>query len=118
VIDSPVRLERLLPRLQEALPIPASLTPRLAALLREQSPGGELPLRCKVTRVDYWGHEGGIMCRLDFQRPDGGEYVVAITHLAFDRRQPLAHDIAACQRHRIKRLMRLAEPARFAARQC
>ena len=111
MIDNPVQVERLLPKLKEALPTSAGPTPRLAALLRDQSPPIELPQSCQVTSVDYAGDEGGIMCRLDPCSEGGsGAYFISITHLAFDRRQPLAREIAAYQKHRIKRLMRLAEP--------
>jgi len=33
-------------------------------------------------------------------------FLVSITHLAFDRRLPVAREIAAYQKHRIKRIRR------------
>ena len=53
------------------------------------------------------GDEGGIVCRLDFGQDDGEKvFFVSITHLTFDRRLPLAREIAAYQKHRVKRIRR------------
>jgi hypothetical protein len=47
---------------------------------------------------------GGILCCLDIGGP-GAEsaHPVSITHLAFNRSVPLAHEIEAYQRHRNKK---------------
>ncbi len=48
------------------------------------------------------GDEGGIVCQLDFGHEAGEKaFFVSITHLTFDRRLPLAREIAAYQKHRI-----------------
>ena len=58
-------------------------------------------------RVEYAGDEGGIVCQLDFGGEDGREvFFTSITHLSFDRRLPLAREIAAYQKHRMKRIRR------------
>jgi len=103
VIDDRNQVERLVPKLREALPLIATLSPPLAALVREESPGIDVPKRCAVTRVDYAGDEGGIMCGLTFasNNRDGDReraFFVSITHLVFDRRQPCAREIAAYQK--------------------
>ena len=41
-------------------------------------------------------------------------FLVSATYLAFDRRLPVAHDIAAYQKHRVKRLRRDAAAERLA----
>jgi hypothetical protein len=46
------------------------------------------------------------MCRLDLGRETEEEAFASIAHLRFDARLPLARDIAAYQKHRVKRLRR------------
>jgi hypothetical protein len=69
------------------------------ATLREQSSTANITLDCKVTKVIYADDEGGVMFHLAFD--DG-----SITHLAFDRRLPVARKIGAYQKHRNKHLRR------------
>ncbi len=62
-------------------------------------------LRCEITQVHYAGDEGGIVCGLALAADLGGKTVfTSITHLLFDRRMPLAREIAAYQKHRVKRM--------------
>jgi len=107
VIDNQDEVERLLRELTKALPLSALATPALMANLRQQSSTAKITLDCKVTKVIYAGDEGGVMCHLAFDEEDKEEvFLVSITHLAFDRRLPVARKIAAYQKHRIKRLRR------------
>ena len=106
MIDNPRQLTELLSKLEAALPLPAVITPALAATLRKQSPDVVLPRDCRVTSVFNFGDEGGIMCALAVAggAEDRNVYLSSITHLDFDRRLPLARDIAAYQKHRVKKL--------------
>ena len=62
------------------------------------------------------GDEGGIVCKLDLGREDGAKaFFVSITHLVFDPRTPLAREIAAYQKHRLKRLRRVGGGTSLAA---
>ncbi len=106
MIDDPEATERLLARLKAALPIPARLTPELQASLRERDAGAAVPADCRVTWVTYMGDEGGIVCKLDLGPDAVKDAFASITHLRFDARLPLARDIAAYQKHRVKRLKR------------
>lgn len=108
MIDHPDQVDRLLNRIRAALPMPARMTPRLIATLREQNPDLTSVAACRVTRVDYAGDEGGIVCLLarDAEDESGRLIITSITHLDFDPRLPLARHIAAYQKHRIKRLKR------------
>lgn len=112
MIDNPEKVDLLLIRIRAALPMPARMTPRLLATLREQNPDLAPSAACRVTRVDYAGDEGGIVCHLarDGENEGGRLVVTSITHLDFDPRPPLARDIAAYQKHRIKRLKRAQQP--------
>jgi hypothetical protein len=75
--------------------------------LQEQAPGLDLSPRCQITWIYYAGDEGGILCKLDFGQEDTDQaFFVSITHLTFDRRLPLAREIAAYQKHRVKRIRR------------
>ena len=107
VIDNQDQVERLLRKLTEVLPLSALATPALIANLRGRSSAAKITLDCKLTEVFYLGDEGGIMCHVTFDEKEQEEvFLVSITHLAFDRRLPLAREIAAYQKHRIKRIRR------------
>ena len=68
-----------------------------------------VPRQWRVTRVDYAGDEGGLVCHVESDPADDSNALfVSITHLVFDRRTPCAREIVAYQKHRIKRLRRSA----------
>jgi hypothetical protein len=106
MIDNPDQAERLLARLQAALPLPARVTPELAATLQTKNTESDIPSTCSITWISCAGDEGGIVCRLDFTREIETAAFASITHLRFDARLPLARDIAVYQKHRAKRLRR------------
>jgi len=105
MIDNIEQVGRLLPKLLASLPLQAILTPELAACMQKDAPEHDVPQHCDIVDISYAGYEGGIMCKLVLTGP-GGERVfyVSITHLTFHRRHPLAREIAAYQKHRIKRM--------------
>jgi len=102
MIDNPDQTERLLAKLDAALPVPARMTPELAATLQAPDPAQS----CTITWISYAGDEGGIVCRLDLAHESNSATFVSITHLRFHPRLPLARDIAAYQKHRVKRMRR------------
>jgi hypothetical protein len=107
VIDNQDEVERLLRELTKAMPLSALATPALMAKLREQSSTANITLDCKVTKVIYAGDEGGVICHLAFDEEDKEEvFLVSITHLAFDRRLPVARKIAAYRKDPSKRRSR------------
>jgi hypothetical protein len=110
MIDNPKQVADLLSKLEAALPLPVIVTPRLAATLRQQSPEASIPKECQVTWVSNAGDAGGIMCKLSVKGEADNKLgvVTSITHLDFDRRLPLAREIAAYQKHRVKKLRRQA----------
>jgi hypothetical protein len=110
MIDNPRQVADLLAKLEAALPLPAIVTSRLATTLRQQSPGASIPKKGQVTWVSNAGDEGGIVCKLSVvgEADDKLEFFTSITHLDFDRRLPLAREIVAYQKHRVKKLRRQA----------
>lgn len=112
MIDDPAKTEHLLERLREHLPFPTVLSPPAMAMLCKQAGNGDVPPRCDVTQLHYAGDEGGIVCGLALTIDTGDKTLfISITHLLFDRRMPLAHEIAAYQKHRIKRIRRRGIPS-------
>ena len=107
MIDQPEITERLIAKLNGALPIPARLTAELQDLLRRQNVGPAIPAHATVTWINYAGDEGGIMCKLDLGPAVENAAFTSITHLRFDARSPLDREIAVYQKHRAKRLQRL-----------
>jgi hypothetical protein len=107
VIDNQDQAARLLQKLTEVLPLSALATPALMATLRGRSSAAKITLGCKVIKVFYLGDEGGITCQVAFDDEEKEEvFLVSITHLAFDHRLPVAREMAAYQKHRIKRIRR------------
>jgi hypothetical protein len=92
VIDELRQVNRLLVKLEENLPIVASLTPQAAATLKDQASGADFSERC----------------RLDQGNGGKPSIVTSITHLTFDRKQPFAREIAAYQKNRNARQRRAA----------
>ena len=97
-----LRAEQLVQKLRRALPLTAHGRPSLTAALRRRLPGGCRVPRVTIIDVFDAGEKDGLMCRVDVQGAiDEPVIVVApITHLAFNRRLPIAHEIAAYRKCR------------------
>ena len=65
MIDNPDQVERLVAKLRESLPLFATVNPEVAAVIREQAPEADTLRRYYITRVDYAGDEGGIVCKVE-----------------------------------------------------
>ena len=116
MIDNYAQVARLLSKLEAALPLVAHISSDLAGALRDDFGAGHVPATCQVTEVSYAGDAGGIMCRFHLGPESERHFYVSITHLRFTARSPLAREIAAYQKHRTKRLRRLAPPGFAMAR--
>ena len=107
--DNPEQTERLLLKLEDAVPLRTPLPLCLMLHLKAQKPHIEFPEECWIKVVMYAGHDMGITCRLDLGLDDvENVFVIAITHLDFDPRLPETRDIRIYQKHRVKRLRSLA----------
>jgi hypothetical protein len=104
MIDDIEKSMALVERMRAALPMRAFTSMELRRTLQEASKR-VFPHDCNVTEIRYMGEEGGVACHLDFGFGDTKQvHIVSITHLKFDRRNPLAREIEAYCKHRIKRL--------------
>jgi hypothetical protein len=107
MIDDPAQVETLMQRMSNVLPLPAFATSRLLATLRDGGGAATLTSPCTVTKIDYAGDGGGIVCHLAFKEATGSEvFIASITHLHVDRPPQVAREIAAYQKRRTKRLRR------------
>ena len=107
MIDDIEKSMALVEGMQAALPMRAFATEGVRRALR-QNVKRDFPHECSVTEIRYMGDEGGIACHLDFGFSDTQNMqIVSITHLKFDRRYPLAREIEAYCKHRIKRLKKV-----------
>ncbi len=107
MIDDIERSVALVERMRAALPMRAFTNIALRRTLQEGSKR-VYPHECSVAEIQYLGDHGGIACILDFGFSDTKEvHLVSITHLRFDRSNPLAREIKAYCKHRIKRLKKL-----------
>jgi hypothetical protein len=104
MIDNPDQVERLLVKLRLSLPLFATVTPEVSAAIREHSTVVDPMQAYPITQVDYAGDEGGIVCKIEIG--DRALYA-SITHLRFGLAGPITRQIAAYQKHRVKRLRRM-----------
>ncbi len=94
--------EQLVQKLRRALPLTAHGRPSLTATLSRNLYCANLMPRVTVTDVFYAGEKSGLMCRVDVHGLAGEPVVVVapVTQLAFNRRHPVARDIAAYRKRR------------------
>jgi len=96
------RAEQLVQKLRRALPLTAHGRPSLTAVLGRSLSSANLMPRVTVTDIFYAGEENGLMCRVDVQGLAEEPVVVVapVTQLAFNRKHPIARDIAAYRKRR------------------
>ena len=84
--------------LRRALPLTAHARRPLTVALPISLAGTNL----SVTGVFYAGEKNGLMCRLDVggERDEPAVVMVPLTQLAFNRRHPIAQEIAAYRKRR------------------
>jgi hypothetical protein len=96
------RAEHLVQKLRRALPLTAHGRPPLTTALRRLLSCQDVIPCVTVTDIFYAGEENGLMCRIDVHGLiDEPVVVVApVGQLAFNRRHPVARDIAAYRKLR------------------
>ena len=103
-IDDPTTVTRLIDRMQAHLPIPALPTGQLVRALRERGLKLSTERPVLINRVFYLGDEGGISCDVTPSGDAKAAFVVSLTHLRVAPGHPLARDIRAYQRERVRRI--------------
>ena len=106
MIDDYDKTMLLVDKIKEALPIRANVTESLKKQMANESPKVILPDQCTVFDIVYSGDMGGIVCHLKINEGTHEDRIllVSITHLNFNPNVPLARDIDAYKKHRIKKL--------------
>ncbi len=108
MIDDIEKAEALIQDMRAALPRRATLDRDVPGSMRRKSPDETISARCEVIDVHYGFDEGGILCVLDLGADQSKTAsLVSITHLRFDRADPLWRRIEGYKRRRLKRLRKL-----------
>lgn len=103
-VDNYAAAIALTEKIKECLPIAVRPSPELIKLLEKQ--GAKLPNH-KILTIDsvvYLGDEGGISCGIKPEQDSKQVHIVSITHLIIDATHPLAPEIQAYQRQRVRAL--------------
>ena len=110
MIDDLRTIGSLMERIRAVLPVQAHVGRDVLRTLHQEAPEASLSHQCDVTEIRYAGDEGGILCTLDFgDHSSKRVYIVSITHVTFERRNPLSRDIERYKKRRVKRLRRLQD---------
>jgi len=106
MIDDLQQTGLLMESLKEILPFETLVSAGLARTIQKEQPSFRAWQRCQVQELHYLGDEGGITCHVVV--PGGGDRILlaSITNLVVDPAMPLAREVAAYQKRRIKRLRR------------
>jgi hypothetical protein len=83
-------LHRRLDRLRRTLPASGHPRSALLAELRARGAAGRAAPRLSVIDIFDAGQEGGLMCRFFVADQGARSFVAPLSHIAFDRRHPLA----------------------------
>lgn len=106
-IDDYNAAKALTEKLKENLPIKARAGKEFLNTLKQKGENADPDREFEINFVGYSGDEGGIMCGLkEPNNPESKEkYVSSITHLKIDSNHPLAAEVQAYQRQRIRKLI-------------
>lgn len=100
-------------KLKEALPFWVRPGKQLLTAIKDKTVTAKT--RLEVGSVMYSGDTGGIVVNLQPSGVETGEvYAASLTHVVFDPEHPLAAEVKAYQRQRVRRLM-LQDQGGFAA---
>lgn len=104
-IDNYEQAVELMAKMEECLPIPVKPAKPLLEMMRDRGMPANYNQELLIESIFYGGDEGGITCSLKPLSDDDKEvYAVSLTHLRIDPQHPLAEEIIAYQRLRVKRL--------------
>jgi hypothetical protein len=109
----------LMQKMEEQLPIPVRLDSAVTRMLQGKGLITTRGQEFEIKRVFYLGDEGGIMCDVTPTKDAREAVVVSLTHLLVPAQHPLAQEIRAYQRERVRRIARSggsAKPSSFTVR--
>ncbi|MEH2415422.1 hypothetical protein [Nostoc sp.] len=106
-IDDYNAAKALTEKLKESLPIKTRAGKEFLKTLKQKGEEADPDREFEIDFVAYSGDEGGIMCGLkEPNNPESEEkYFASLTHLKIDSDHPLAAEVQAYQRQRIRKLM-------------
>lgn len=104
MIDDYAQANALVEDMKQHLPFPVLPTKSLLKLIRGKEIKISINDEILVGSVFYSGDEGGIMCGLELPQNTKTALVVSLTHLQVKANHPLAKEIRAYQKKRIKAL--------------
>jgi hypothetical protein len=119
MIDDYAQAMELMQKMEEQLPIPVRLDSAVARMLQGKGLITTRGQEFEIKRVFYLGDEGGIMCDVTPAKDAREAVVVSLTHLLVPAQHPLAQEIRAYQRERVRRIAQSggsAKPSSFTVR--
>jgi hypothetical protein len=99
----PLKARELIKEIEAHLPLPVHLTPEAAYSLRQQGKNVRADETLQVTSVMDSDELGGILCGI---KSEGGNIVIALTHVRIGADHPLKARVEAYQRARVRKLSR------------
>jgi len=109
MLDHTTKTAQLLADLKAVVPFEVELIPQLVRRLQAENVT-EADREHLVYDLSYAGDEGGIVCHLSRSEEAGVALVVSLTHVRVPRSMPLASDVLAYQKHRVKKLKKQVAP--------
>ena len=104
MIDDYAQAITLVEAMKQQVPFPVLPTKSLLKLIRSKDIKISINDEISVGSVFYSDDEGGIMCGLELPQNTEAAFVVSLTHLKVKKNHPLAKEINAYQKKRIKGL--------------
>jgi hypothetical protein len=102
-IDDPQQVEDLMRKMEAQLPISAELTRAATNFLRGQGSFVPHHRQVSISKIFYHGDEGGIVCTLS-TKGSKEAVVISLTHLKISYHHPLAKEIRAYQKARLRKI--------------
>lgn len=104
MIDDYAQAMALLNKIKDNLPIPAQATGVLVRSLRQHEIVGQTGQELEIKSVFYGGDEGGILCDVTPPEMHTTPILCSLTQLRVRASHPLAAEIRAYQRVRVRKL--------------
>ncbi|NJP11203.1 MAG: hypothetical protein HC866_18435 [Leptolyngbyaceae cyanobacterium RU_5_1] len=104
IIDDYTEAEALTKKLEASLPITARPGKEYLKMMRDKGEAVSEHKELTIEKVFYSGDMGGIICAIAPDPEQKEVYAISITHLRIDPDHPLAAEVQAYQRKRVRGL--------------